>query len=129
MKVRLPPIDNSTSDVKDTNNINNTNNTNNENKKSESRIDIETKINHNGEVNKARPMPQEGRYNIIATKTVTGEVHIFDYFKHPPKPKDNQVIPEMRLLGHSKEGYGLNWNSINEGYLASGSDDHKVYIY
>lgn len=51
------------------------------------RIQIETRINHDGEVNRARYMPQN--YNIIATKTVNGEVHIFDYTKCPTQPTDN----------------------------------------
>ena len=65
-------------------------------------------INHQGEVNKARMMPQS--YKIIATKTTSGEVHIFDYFKQGGKPSTDEVKPDLRLLGHSKEGYGLDWN-------------------
>jgi histone-binding protein RBBP4 len=94
--------------------------------KGESKIDIETKINHDGEVNKARPMPQKP--NVIATKTTKGEVHIFDYHKHPVKPIDNAVKPDLRLLGHTSEGYALSWNTIKEGYLLSGSSDSKVII-
>lgn len=48
------------------------------------RFAMDIVINHPGEVNKARHMPQS--HNIIATKTVSGEVHIYDYFKHPTKP-------------------------------------------
>ena len=92
--------------------------------KAENRVEILVKINHYGEVNKARHMPQ--KYNIIATKTVTGELHIFDYFKHPSKPKDYSVIPNIILYGHSKEGFGLSWNTNREGYLVSGSDDFRV---
>jgi len=53
-------------------------------------------------------MPQ--KRNIIATKTISGEVHIFDYFKHPTTPENDEVKPQIKLAGHSKEGYGLNWN-------------------
>ena len=52
---------------------------------------VDIAINHPGEVNKARQMPQS--HNIIATKTVSGEVHIYDYFKHPAKP---QVASEIK---------------------------------
>ena len=97
--------------------------------KTENKIEIETKINHQGEVNKARFMPQEGKYNIIATKTTSGEVHIFDYFKHPSKPKDDEVRPELKLYGHSQEGYGLCWSSIKEGYLISGSNDKLICLW
>ena len=62
-------------------------------------MEIETKILHDGEVQRARYMPQ--KYNIIATKTVGGEIHIFDYTKHPTKPKDEHIRPNLRLKGHS----------------------------
>ena len=68
----------------------------------ENRLDIETKILHDGEINKARFMPQ--KYNVIATKTISGEVHIFDYTQHPTKPENEQIKPQLRLLGHTKEG-------------------------
>ena len=51
-----------------------------EEKKKKERIQVEVQINHQGEVNRARQMPQS--HKIIATKTTSGEVHIFDYFKH-----------------------------------------------
>jgi histone-binding protein RBBP4 len=69
----------------------------------ENRIDIETKILHEGEINRARYMPQTP--NIIASKTVTGEVHVFNYHQHPPTPASlDQVRPEVKLTGHSAEG-------------------------
>ena len=68
----------------------------------ENKIDIETKILHQGEVNRARYMPQ--KFNVIATKTVSGEVHIFDYTQHPTKPENDIVRPQLRLTGHTKEG-------------------------
>lgn len=52
-------------------------------------------------------MPQS--HKIIATKTVSGEVHIFDYFKHGSTTNE-EVKPDLRLLGHTREGYGLDWN-------------------
>lgn len=48
------------------------------------KIEIEIKINHEGEVNRARCMPQNPC--IIATKTPTSDVLLFDYTKHPSKP-------------------------------------------
>lgn len=48
------------------------------------KIEIEIKINHEGEVNRARYMPQNPC--IIATKTPTCDVLVFDYTKHPSKP-------------------------------------------
>ena len=72
-------------------------------------------------------MPQDPK--IIATKTVDGEVHIFDYFKHPCTPVNDEVKPDLRLLGHTQEGYGLAWNKHRHGLLLSGSDDCCVCIW
>jgi len=92
------------------------------------KIQIVLKINHEGEVNKARYMPQQS--SIIATKTISSEVYIFDYTKHPSKPlSDGKCNPDMRLLGHKKEGYGLSWNLLKKGFLASGSDDSYVCVW
>lgn len=85
------------------------------------RIQVELQINHQGEVNRARYMPQQ--HKIIATKTVSGEVHIFDYFKHGSMHTE-EVRPDLRLLGHTAEGYGLDWNPCRQGFLLSGSDDN-----
>ena len=98
-------------------------------KKISKKIEVEYRINHQGEVNRARPMPQKNKSNIIATKCPNGEVHIFDYLKHPQKPIDMQVKPDMRLTGHTKEGFGLNWSPLKEGYLISGSDDHRICVW
>lgn len=115
------------------------------------KIEIEIKINHEGEVNRARYMPQNPC--IIATKTPTSDVLVFDYTKHPSKPGEmtcetfvlnswsvcseyllNDIIaivdpsgectPDLRLRGHQKEGYGLSWNPNLSGCLLSASDDH-----
>lgn len=36
----------------------------------------------------------------------------------------DEVKPDLRLLGHTMEGYGLDWNPGRHGYLLSGSDDN-----
>lgn len=72
-------------------------------------------------------MPQKP--NIIATKTISGEVHIFDYLKHPPVPEDTENInPELILTGPTEEGYGLSWNEKRPGYILSGGNDSVVEI-
>jgi WD40 repeat protein len=92
------------------------------------KIEIVQKINHSGEVNRARYMPQNPC--IIATKTVQNEVFIFDYTKHSSKPAaDGKCAPDIRLLGHEKEGYGLSWNPLKKGYLLSASDDTHVCMW
>jgi len=73
------------------------------------KIEIEIKINHEGEVNRARYMPQNAC--VIATKTPSSDVLVFDYTKHPSKPEPSgECQPDLRLRGHQKEGYGLSWN-------------------
>ena len=50
------------------------------------KIEIETKILHDGEINKARYMPQKA--NVVATKCKSGDVHVFDCSYHPSKPEN-----------------------------------------
>lgn len=61
------------------------------------KIEIEIKINHEGEVNRARYMPQNPF--IIATKTPTSDVLVFDYTKHPPKP--GAITPLQDVQTHT----------------------------
>lgn len=91
-------------------------------------VQIILQINHDGEVNRARHMPQNPF--IIATKTVSAEVYVFDYSKHPSKPPaDGACNPELRLRGHSTEGYGLSWSHFKHGHLLSGSDDAQICLW
>jgi histone-binding protein RBBP4 len=68
------------------------------------RVQIIQSINHDGEVNRARYMPQNP--DLLATKTVMGEVYIFDRTKHAlqPREKDDKCNPNITLRGHTKEG-------------------------
>ncbi|KAK4699009.1 histone-binding protein RBBP4, partial [Phenoliferia sp. Uapishka_3] len=92
----------------------------------EPRIKVIHSINHTGEVNRARYMPQNP--DLIATKTVMGEVYIFDRTKHPSQPTSDVCKPDITLRGHSKEGYGLSWNptSGKAGHVLSASEDTTV---
>ncbi|XP_006734252.1 histone-binding protein RBBP4 [Leptonychotes weddellii] len=63
-----------------------------------------------------RYMPQNPC--IIATKTPSSDVLVFDYTKHPSKPDPSgECNPDLRLRGHQKEGYGLSWNPNLSGHL------------
>jgi histone-binding protein RBBP4 len=67
------------------------------------RIQIIQKINHDGEVNRARYMPQNP--DLIATKTVMGDVFIFDRTKHSSEPERGGLCkPDIRLIGQHREG-------------------------
>lgn len=42
---------------------------------------------------------------VIATKTPSSDVLVFDYTKHPSKPDPSgECHPDLRLRGHQKEG-------------------------
>ncbi|KAJ3183973.1 Histone-binding protein rbbp4 [Gaertneriomyces sp. JEL0708] len=91
----------------------------------ESKINVIQKINHDGEVNRARYMPANP--NIIATRTVSGPVYVFDRTRHTSDPDPSGVCnPEIKLVGHTKEGYGMSWHPKNEGVLITGSEDTTI---
>lgn len=73
-------------------------------------------------------MPQNP--DLIATKTVTGQVYIFDRTKHPSQPKtgDTECRPNITLRGQAKEGYGMSWNptAAKKGHILSASEDTTV---
>ncbi|OIV97124.1 hypothetical protein TanjilG_04928 [Lupinus angustifolius] len=91
------------------------------------KVQMIQKINHDGEVNRARYMPQNPF--MVATKTVSDEVYVFDYSKHPSMPQDGVCNPDLRLTGHTTEGYGLSWSKFKEGHLLSGSDDAQICLW
>ncbi|CAF4584491.1 unnamed protein product, partial [Didymodactylos carnosus] len=89
---------------------------------------IDLKINHDGKVNRARCMPQNPY--IIVTKTPMSDVLIFDVTTHPTgKEQQGECNPELRLKGHTREGYGLSWNHHVNGHLLSAADDHTVCLW
>ncbi|KAJ0024636.1 hypothetical protein Pint_06720 [Pistacia integerrima] len=103
------------------------------------KVEVLRKIIHEGVVKCARHMPQNTSY--IATKTVSGEVHIFDHVKHPLEPTPDSVLseqegPDLRLLGHrtNVNVYGLShdklsWSKLKKGYLLSGADDSQIFVW
>jgi len=90
------------------------------------RFKIIQKIDHPGEVNKARYQPQNP--DIIATLAVDGKVLIFDKTKHTSDPS-GIPSPQVELIGHKAEGFGLNWSTHEEGCLVSGSEDRTVCLW
>jgi histone-binding protein RBBP4 len=89
------------------------------------KVEIIQRINHEGEVNRARYMPQNPF--IIATKTIQSDLFIFDTSRHPLKPPaDGKCSPQLRLRGHKKEGYGLSWSTREQGKLVSGAEDKLI---
>lgn len=92
------------------------------------KIEIHQRILHEGEVNRARHMPQNPFF--VATKSPGVDVYVFDTSKHPSDPGNNKNFsPQIRLKGHEQEGYGMAWSPKKEGYIISGSDDKKVCLW
>lgn len=90
-------------------------------------MEISQKIKVDGEVNKARYMPQKP--TIVGAKTSGTDVIVFDCAKHEGKAQGGDFDPDLRLRGHDKEGYGLSWNPSKEGYILSGSHDCKICFW
>jgi histone-binding protein RBBP4 len=74
------------------------------------------KIQHNGEINRARYCPADHRLMAIASNK--GDI-ILTNFKE-------QVA---KLVGHTAEGYGISWNNINKNLLLSGFTDRRICIW
>jgi histone-binding protein RBBP4 len=92
------------------------------------RIEIKLKVKHEGEVNRARYMPQN--HFVVATRGPNSEVYIFDLSKHPSTPTEQSPFsPQGVCIGHSKEGYSMEWSPHNQGILATGSEDTTVKLW
>ncbi|CAG8667553.1 5583_t:CDS:2, partial [Paraglomus occultum] len=91
----------------------------------ENRINLVKSIPHSGEVNRARYMPQN--HDIIATKSIDGDVYIFDLTQPSPEPSENiSCTPFLKLKGHSEEGFGLSWNQYRQGHVLDTSIDTTI---
>jgi histone-binding protein RBBP4 len=86
-------------------------------------IELETKINHPGDIYKARVMYNS--YNMISTKAQDGLIYIFDYSNHPFEPQNDEIKAKMVLEGLEKQGWGLDWQ-IEQPLVLSSDDDGNV---
>eukprot|EP00934_Nitzschia_sp_Nitz4_P001195 Nitzschia sp. Nitz4//scaffold51_size120721//78418//79910//NITZ4_003737-RA/size120721-snap-gene-0.40-mRNA-1//-1//CDS//3329553892//1195//frame0 len=92
------------------------------------KLDIRMKIPHQGEVNRARSMPQNHFW--VASRGPTSEVFVFDLSKHPSFPTEGSTpSPQFVCEGHTKEGFGLNWSPLREGNLVTASEDKTVRLW
>jgi histone-binding protein RBBP4 len=82
----------------------------------EHKVTIVEKIQHYGEINRARYCPANS--NIIATSTSKGDINLYSM---------KECIG--KLVGHTSEGYGLCWNNINSNLLVSGQTDKRLCIW
>ncbi|KAI9997692.1 hypothetical protein PInf_001623 [Phytophthora infestans] len=86
----------------------------------ERKVTTSLSFSHEGEVNRARCMPSDNLF--VATKTPSAEVHVFDISKIKTDAGES-IEPTHRLLGHTKEGFGLCWDPHQTHHLISGSND------
>jgi histone-binding protein RBBP4 len=94
------------------------------------KIEIRMKVKHEGEVNRARYMPQN--HFIVASRGPNPEVYIFNLSRHPSFPSADDASPfspQGVCIGHTKEGYGMAWSPHQEGYLLTASEDSTVNLW
>lgn len=98
------------------------------NGKTVGKIEIRMKVKHEGEVNRARYMPQN--HFIVASRGPSSHLYVWDLSKHSSFPAEGTIpTPQLVCTGHSKEGYGMCWSPHKEGYLLSGSEDGSVCLW
>lgn len=90
-------------------------------------MEIVQKIHVDGEVNRARCMPQNP--SLIAAKTSGCEVYVFNSGNQLKNQEAESCDPDLRLRGHDKEGYGLSWSPFKEGHLLSASNDCRICLW
>ncbi|KAJ6230693.1 wd-40 repeat-containing protein msi2-related [Anaeramoeba flamelloides] len=83
---------------------------------------IERKINVPSEIN--RIALNKADPNILSGKTGEGKILIYDLNK--PKNEDALI---GTCVGHTAEGYGIDWNKTKKNQLLSGSYDNLINIY
>ena len=80
-----------------------------------------------------RLLVREQNPDILACHTANPDILIFDRTKHSSNlgaaVSKLPCKPDVRLKGHSKEGFGLAWSPVSEGKLVSGANDFMVTYY
>jgi histone-binding protein RBBP4 len=77
---------------------------------------------HDGDVDRARMLPSDP---FVLASRMGREVAIFKYVDLPIQPKDTETkaTPLLRGVGHTEEGYGLDWNMRQPGLLLTCGKD------
>lgn len=91
----------------------------------ESKVRVTQKIPMPYEINRARYMPSNN--HLIAVRYDSPEVHLYDYTKHPSFGKEAST--EAVFEGHTKGGFGLAWNPVEENELCTAGYDGTACIY
>jgi len=86
-----------------------------------SKLNSLVEITHDGDVNRARYMPSD--YFIVATR-MGHHIGIFKFDQMESKPREgSKCKPKIIGVGHSEEGYGLDWSPRTPGHLLSCGGD------
>ena len=85
-----------------------------------SNIKITKKFKHDLEITRARYMPQQS--NVVATINGAGDIFIYD-------TDGSSRQKPTKLQYHKENGYGLSFNTLDQGKLLSGSDDHTIALW
>ncbi|KAJ9095876.1 hypothetical protein QFC19_007365 [Naganishia cerealis] len=101
---------------------------------SSKKISTVQKINHLGDVNRARYMPQNP--DVIASCNNFGSVLVYDRTKHANVKTalaDTDISPpQLRLVSTTSSHadiFAIDWNRQQEGTIASGSMDGQMCVY
>lgn len=77
---------------------------------------------------RARHMPQN--HFIVASRGPSEKIFFWDFAKHDSFPAEGSPFcPEGYGIGHSKEGFPLEWSKLKQGFLLSGSEDTTVQLW
>ncbi|XP_014287482.1 glutamate-rich WD repeat-containing protein 1 [Halyomorpha halys] len=97
-------------------------------------------IKHNGVINRVRVSILNEYKVYAAVWSETGKVSIYDIRPHlehldagakePLKGKKGEkAFPVYMFDGHASEGYGIDWSSVEKGYLATGDCKKNIHIW
>ncbi|ODQ64648.1 WD40 repeat-like protein [Nadsonia fulvescens var. elongata DSM 6958] len=91
----------------------------------DTRLKVIKSLAHDGEVNRARYMPQNSK--LVATMNGEGAAYVYNIKSAPAS--SGVSTPLLKLQHHSDNGYGISWNPSNEGQLLTSSDDSTVALW
>lgn len=83
------------------------------------------KYKHEGEVNRARYLPQDP--SIVATASNSGTVYLYKLDGSDASEEEGSYYE--KLEHHTQNGYGVSWNKAVTGSLLTGSDDATVALW
>lgn len=101
---------------------------------SNNKLKLLQKINHKGDVNKARYMPQKP--NVMASANNQGDLVIYERTKHSSLLRINDMeYSKVQIYLKSSENltncdiFAIDWNLQNEGIIASADTQGNINIY